>query len=246
MTLSGCTPPLKNVGLGLLLLAGSFLAGGCVPAIGLLAVDVVRDEREPRAYWQDNKAEMDIRLSIYRTSTISDTNVSVTIWNAVVLLTGEVPDQRAIDRILDIAKSHHYTRQIVNRIELAGRTNAASRVNDSWLTGRVITALVVYFSQIFARQIGGLGRPNDVLIVFTTSGQSPNILEATKAAASAGLGVIALTGRDGGPLADLLGTNDLELRVPADSTARIQEAHGIIIHCICDLIDLHMTGETRL
>ena len=143
MTLSGCTPPLKNVGLGLLLLAGSFLAGGCVPAIGLLAVDVVRDEREPRAYWQDNKAEMDIRLSIYRTSTISDTNVSVTIWNAVVLLTGEVPDQRAIDRILDIAKSHHYTRQIVNRIELAGRTNAASRVNDSWLTGRVKTALVV-------------------------------------------------------------------------------------------------------
>ena len=143
MTLSGCTPPLKNVGLGLLLLAGSFLAGGCVPAIGLLAVDVVRDEREPRAYWQDNKAEMDIRLSIYRTSTISDTNVSVTIWNAVVLLTGEVPDQRAIDRILDIAKSHHYTRQIVNRIELAGRTNAASRVNDSWLTGHVKTALVV-------------------------------------------------------------------------------------------------------
>ena len=143
MTLSGCTPPLKNVGLGLLLLAGSFLAGGCVPAIGLLAVDVVRDEREPRAYWQDNKAEMDIRLSIYRTSTISDANVSVTIWNAVVLLTGEVPDQRAIDRILDIAKSHHSPRQIVNRIELAGRTNAASRVNDSWLTGRVKTALVV-------------------------------------------------------------------------------------------------------
>ena len=143
MTLSGCTPPLKNVGLGLLLLAGSFLAGGCVPAIGLLAVDVVRDERKPHAYWQDNKAEMDIRLSIYRTSTISDANVSVTIWNAVVLLTGEVPDQRAIDRILDIAKSHHYTRQIVNRIELAGRTNAASRVNDSWLTGHVKTALVV-------------------------------------------------------------------------------------------------------
>ena len=143
MTLSGCTPPLKNVGLGLLLLAGSFLAGGCVPAIGLLAVDVVRDEREPRAYWQDNKAEMDIRLSIYRTSTISDTNVSVTIWNAVVLLTGEVPDQQTIDRILDIAKSHHYTRQVVNRIELAGRTNMASRINDSWLTGRVKTALVV-------------------------------------------------------------------------------------------------------
>ena len=142
MTPTRCTP-LKSVCLGLLLLAGSILAGGCVPAVSLLAIDVVRDEREPRAYWQDNKAEMDIRFSIYRNKTISDTNVSVTIWNAVVLLTGEVPDQQAIDRILDIAKSHHHTRQVVNRIELAGRTNMASRINDSWLTGRVKTALVV-------------------------------------------------------------------------------------------------------
>jgi len=142
MTPSRCTP-LKSVFLGLLLLAGSILAGGCVPAVSLLAIDVIRDEREPRAYWQDNQAEMNIRYSIYRNKTISDTNVSVTIWNAVVLLTGEVPDQQAIDRILDIAKSHHYTRQVVNRIELAGRTNIASRINDSWLTGRVKTALVI-------------------------------------------------------------------------------------------------------
>ena len=142
MTPSRCTS-LKSVCLGLLLLAGSILAGGCVPAVSLLAIDVVRDEREPRAYWQDNKAEMDMRFSIYRNKAISDTNVSVTIWNAVVLLTGEVPDQQTIDRILDIAKSHDYTRQVVNRIELAGRTNMASRINDSWLTGRVKTALVV-------------------------------------------------------------------------------------------------------
>ncbi len=142
MTPSRCTP-LQSVFLGLLLLAGSILASGCVPAISLLAIDVVRDERKPRAYWQDNKAEMDIRFAIYRNKTISDTNVSVTIWNAVVLLTGEVPDQQAIDRVLDIAKSHHYTRQVVNRIELAGRTNRASRINDSWLTGRVKSALVI-------------------------------------------------------------------------------------------------------
>ena len=141
MTSLHCTS-LKNVCLGLLLLAGSILAGGCVP-VSLLAIDVVRDEREPRAYWQDNKAEMDMRFSIYRNKTISDTNVSVTIWNAVVLLTGEVPDQQTIDRILDIAKSHPYTRQVVNRIELAGRTNMASRINDSWLTARVKSALVI-------------------------------------------------------------------------------------------------------
>ena len=147
----------KRCSIPILVLTTSVLASGCVSfqaaqqialnsaygAVGILAIDVVRDEREPRAYWQDNKAEMDIRFSIYRNKTISDTNVSVTIWNAVVLLTGEVPDQQAIDRILDIAKSHHYTRQVVNRIELAGRTNMASRINDSWLTGRVKTALVV-------------------------------------------------------------------------------------------------------
>ena len=102
------------------------------------------------------------------------------------------------------------------------------------------------FSQIFSRQINGLGNPGDVLIVFTTSGQSPNILEAIRAATTAGLGVIALTGRDGGSLARLLDSTDLELRVPSDSTARIQEAHAIIIHCICNLIDLHATGEMRL
>ena len=65
------------------------------------------------------------------------------------------------------------------------------------------------FSQIFARQISGLGNPGDVLIVFTTSGQSPNILEAARAATTDGLSVIALTGRVGGPLARLLDTADL-------------------------------------
>ena len=61
-----------------------------------------------------------------------------------------------------------------------------------------------------------------------------------------GLDTVALTGRDGGDLAGLLGERDIELRIPSHSTARIQEAHAIIIHSICDLIDLHMTGEFRL
>ena len=150
----------KRGSIPILLLTASLLASGCVSfqsgqqiafnstygAVGLLAIDVVRDERKPRTYWQDNKTEMDIRLSIYPNwplTTGSDANVSVTVWNAVVLLTGEVPDQQTIDRILDSARSHHHTRQVVNRIELAGRTNMASRFNDSWITGRVKTALVV-------------------------------------------------------------------------------------------------------
>jgi osmotically-inducible protein OsmY len=150
----------KRCSIPILVLTTSVLASGCVSfqaaqqialnsaygAVGILAIDVVRDERGPRAYWQDNKAEMDMRLSIYPNWPLtigSDANVSITIWNAVVLVTGEVPDQQAIDRILDIAKSHHYTRQVVNRIELAGRTNMASRINDSWLTGRAKTALMI-------------------------------------------------------------------------------------------------------
>ena len=150
----------KRCSIPILVLTTSVLASGCVSfqaaqqialnsaygAVGILAIDVVRDERGPRTYWQDNKAEMDMRLSIYPNWPLtigSDANVSITIWNAVVLVTGEVPDQQAIDRILDIAKSHHYTRQVVNRIELAGRTNMASRINDSWLTGRAKTALMI-------------------------------------------------------------------------------------------------------
>jgi osmotically-inducible protein OsmY len=150
----------KRCSIPILLLTTSFLVNGCASiqigqqialnsaygAVGLLAIDVVRDERGPRAYWQDNKAEMDMRLSIYPNwplTTGSDANVSITIWNAVVLLTGEVPDQQTIDRILDMTNSHHYTRQVVNRIELAGQTNMASRINDSWLTGRAKTALMI-------------------------------------------------------------------------------------------------------
>ena len=104
----------KRCSIPILLLTTSFLVSGCASfqaaqqialnsaygAVGILAIDVVRDERGPRAYWQDNKAEMDMRLSIYPNwplTTGSDANVSVTIWNAVVLLTGEVPDQQAID-----------------------------------------------------------------------------------------------------------------------------------------------------
>ncbi|HJP09894.1 MAG TPA: BON domain-containing protein [Arenicellales bacterium] len=119
--------------------------GGCgialVTAATVLTIDVVRDRREARTYWDDNKAEVDIRRAVAKDKDIDDENVSVTIWNGVVLLTGEVPSQRNIDTILDIAKSHNHTRQVINRIELAGRTNMTSRANDSWLTARVKTAV---------------------------------------------------------------------------------------------------------
>jgi D-sedoheptulose 7-phosphate isomerase len=82
------------------------------------------------------------------------------------------------------------------------------------------------------------------LVAITTSGNSENIRQAVTAAKAAGVGVIALTGRNGGQLAEELDANHLELRVPDTSTARIQESHAIIIHCLCDLIELHVTENS--
>ena len=100
------------------------------------------------------------------------------------------------------------------------------------------------FSQVFARQVEAFGQPGDLLVAITTSGNSENIRQAVTAAKAAGVGVIALTGRNGGQLAEELDANHLELRVPDTSTARIQESHAIIIHCLCDLIELHVTENS--
>ena len=135
----------RSVLSAVLLVSVVLSTGGCgvalVTAATVLTIDVVRDRREPQTYWDDNKAEMDIRRAVANADDIDDKNVSVTIWNGIVLLTGEVPSQRNIDTILDIAKSHNHSRQVINRIELAGRTNLTSRANDSWLTARVKTAI---------------------------------------------------------------------------------------------------------
>ena len=95
------------------------------------------------------------------------------------------------------------------------------------------------FSKIFSRQVEALGRSGDLLVAITTSGQSDNVSLAVETALELGIQVIALTGKDGGKLAPLIANKGLELRVPSAVTARIQEAHAIIIHCICDLVELH-------
>jgi len=96
------------------------------------------------------------------------------------------------------------------------------------------------FSQIFSRQIEALARPGDHLVVITTSGNSENLIEAVAAAKRVGsVSISALSGRDGGKLSRALQAQDIELRVPSSITARIQEAHAIIIHVLCTLIDRH-------
>ena len=97
------------------------------------------------------------------------------------------------------------------------------------------------FDHIFSKQVRALGRTGDVLVGISTSGNSGNVIEAIKAAHENGMKVIALTGRDGGKIAQMLQEGDVLLNVPYPRTALIQEVHILLIHAICDCIDAMLT-----
>jgi D-sedoheptulose 7-phosphate isomerase len=98
------------------------------------------------------------------------------------------------------------------------------------------------YGLVFARQVSALGNPGDVLLAISTSGYSRNVLEAVSAAHEKEMTVIALTGRDGGDLAEILHEEDVIICVPAETTARIREVHLLAIHSLCDCIDNLLLG----
>jgi phosphoheptose isomerase len=100
-----------------------------------------------------------------------------------------------------------------------------------------------HYNEVFAKQIRALGQPGDILLAISTSGNSANILNAIKAAHDRNVNVIAMTGYDGGKITGLLQENDIEVRVPAYETSRIQETHLLIIHCMCDIVDYQLFGH---
>jgi phosphoheptose isomerase len=102
------------------------------------------------------------------------------------------------------------------------------------------------YNEIFAKQIRALGQPGDILLAISTSGNSANILNAIKAAHDRGVNVIAMTGYDGGKIPSILQENDIEIRVPAYETARIQETHLLVIHCMCDVVDYQLFGHGEM
>lgn len=102
------------------------------------------------------------------------------------------------------------------------------------------------YNDVFAKQIRGLGQPGDILLAISTSGNSVNILHAIKAAHDREMIVIALTGYDGGKIPSTLQENDVEVRIPAFDTARIQETHLLIIHCLCDIVDNQLFGHGEI
>lgn len=93
------------------------------------------------------------------------------------------------------------------------------------------------FEHIFSKQVRALGRPGDILLGISTSGNSGNVIEAIKAAHERDMRILAFTGRDGGKIAAMLKDNDILLNVPHPRTARIQENHIVLVHALCDCID---------
>ena len=138
--------------------------------------------------------------------------------------------------------AQHFSSELLNRFERERPSLPAIALTTDSPT---ITSIANDYSydEVFSKQIRALGQPGDVLLAISTSGNSGNVLQAIQAAHDRDMLVVALTGRDGGGMASLLLPEDVEIRVPARSTARIQEVHLLAIHCLCDLIDRQLFGS---
>ncbi len=140
------------------------------------------------------------------------------------------------------ADAQHFAAELVGRFERErpGLPAIALTTDTSLLTA---VANDYAFEQVFAKQVRALGRRGDVLLAFSTSGNSPNVIEAIAAAHEHEMHVVALTGKGGGRIGELLGADDVHLCVPHSRTARIQEVHLLTLHCLCDAIDQALLGD---
>ena len=138
--------------------------------------------------------------------------------------------------------AQHFSSEMLNRFERErpGLPAIALTTDTSTLTS---IANDYCYEEIFSKQIRALGHPGDILLAISTSGNSANVVSAMEAAREQDLGIIALTGKDGGAMRGLLAEADIEICVPSESTARIQEVHLLVIHCLCGLIDTQLLGS---
>lgn len=138
------------------------------------------------------------------------------------------------------ADAQHFAGELVNRFERDRPGLAAIAITHD---ASVITSIAndSSFEDVFSRQIEALGRPGDVLLAISTSGNSENIIKAVEQAGNMGMKIIALSGRDGGRMAACRHI-DVHLNIPHDSTARVQEMHITCLHLLCGLVDDSMFG----
>jgi D-sedoheptulose 7-phosphate isomerase len=139
------------------------------------------------------------------------------------------------------ADAQHFAAELIGRFEMERQGLAAIALTTD---SSILTAVAndYGFKTVFERQVRALGQPGDVLLAISTSGNSPSIIEAIRAAHDNDLHVVALTGKGGGEIGQMLRDSDVHLCVPSDRTARIQEVHLLAIHCLCDGIDCLLLG----
>lgn len=139
------------------------------------------------------------------------------------------------------ADAQHFAAELVGRYERERPELAAIALT---VDSSILTAIAndYSFEQVFAKQVRALGQPQDVLLAISTSGNSANVIAAIDAAHEREMRVVALTGRGGGRIAELLTERDIHICVPAERTARIQEVHLLTLHCLCDGIDCMLLG----
>lgn len=140
-------------------------------------------------------------------------------------------------------EAQRFAAAMLSRFELARPGLPAMALNTD---GATLSAIAedAGWESVFARQVTALGAPGDILLAIAAGGSPDAILQAVHAAHDRDMTVVALTGgSDGGALPDLLINQDVEIRVPVSSAARIREVHTLIIHCLCDLIDYQLLGQ---
>ena len=142
------------------------------------------------------------------------------------------------------ADAQHFAAEFVGRFERERpELGAIALTTDS----SILTAIAndYDFNQIFVKQVRALGQPGDVMLAISTSGNSANILAAIEAAHEREMTIVAMTGKGGGKIGMALRDTDVHICVPHDRTARIQEVHLLVLHCLCDGVDTQLLGETE-
>ncbi|MET0203836.1 MAG: phosphoheptose isomerase [Casimicrobiaceae bacterium] len=138
--------------------------------------------------------------------------------------------------------AQHFAAELVGRFERERpELPALSLATDTSLLTAIANDYA--FEQVFAKQVRALGAKGDVLLAISTSGNSPNVIAATAAAHEREMRIVALTGKGGGRLGELLAPEDVHICVPHPRTMRIQEVHLLVIHCLCDAIDATLLGD---
>lgn len=134
------------------------------------------------------------------------------------------------------ADAQHFSAELTGRYERERKPLAGIALTTDT---SALTAIANDYSyqEVFSKQVLALGRKGDVLMGISTSGNSGNVLKAMEAAHGIGMHVLALTGKDGGAMAKALKPGDVELRAASKVTARIQETHILLLHCLCDAMD---------